>query len=262
MVELVGKKLLTARLIGTFSFFLSFFQSSDFQCIWPCHPGVSIPGICTHFFFSPPIFRVSGLDIPVSWSPGICIWFFLFIYFSVLRFSVYLALPSRCLGPPGFVYVLFQSSKFPCIWPSHPGFCLCVSAPGICRFFFLVLRFPVQLALSSRDLCLTWPYQATRGQFGDIQLLVWSGPIQSGRVQTQSGPVPPLCSVWPCPSFVDILALSQLHFQYSPTPLTISLCPSFTYNLALSHLCIQFHLRKTKISHDRLQNISTPEPLY
>ena len=48
-----------------------------FPCIWPCHPSVSVRRDLYVFFclfFSPPIFRVSGIAIPMSRSPRICIW--------------------------------------------------------------------------------------------------------------------------------------------------------------------------------------------
>ncbi len=50
------------------------------------------------YFFSTPIFRVYGLSIPVSQSPRdlyVCVFFNLF--FLVLQFSVYLAVPPRYL---------------------------------------------------------------------------------------------------------------------------------------------------------------------
>ena len=111
VVELVEKKLVTAQLNST-CHFSRFYQSAFFFC------GTS-SFFLSFFFFSPPIFCVSGLAIPVSRSPrDLYVFFFFFShsifrvsghaisvsrfpFFSVLRFSVYLALPSLCLGPPG-----------------------------------------------------------------------------------------------------------------------------------------------------------------
>ena len=72
--------------------------------------------VCFSFFF----FLVLQFSMYLA-LPSRCLGFCMVLYvvfFLVLQFSMYLALPSLCLGPPGFGWKLF----FVCIFFSPPIF--------------------------------------------------------------------------------------------------------------------------------------------
>ncbi len=87
------------------------------------------------FFFGFPHFLTNG---HTHSSSGCNLFFLSFPFFLVLQFSLYLALPSPCLGPPEFVW-FFLVGRIS-VYLALPSRCL--GPPGICMGFFSLHQVP------------------------------------------------------------------------------------------------------------------------